>query len=158
MESLKWPFINFFLLFGFVIYKTKTPFFKYMIERQKEISENLNKSKVQAQEAAGKKAAVEARLASLESEKAKIFAEWKEKEVQQTAALKESSVRIIAQMKAEAEQNKKALEASIQAETALGFRRAVLAQALTKISQSLNPETHKKMNERFVKDVSGAEA
>ncbi len=159
MLKLILPAIHLFGLIGFIVYKTKTPFFQFMKDRQKDIFEGLNKSAKQAADAASRKKEIELKLSSLESEKSAIASEWKQKEAAHAAALKDSSVRIIAQMRAESEQNKKAMAASLGAETMAGFKKAVLAQAQAKISQSLNAETHQKLNERFLSDVaSGMEA
>jgi len=113
--------------------------------RRVEIFEGLNKSKNQAKAAADRRKEVETKLASLDQEKAKIFTEWKEKEAIQAKAIQESSVRILAQLKVEGEQNKKSLEEQTRIAISRGFRRSVLAQAEQKIGQNLNAEVHSKI-------------
>ena len=153
MQALIFPAINFIILLSFIIYKTKAPFFQFMKKRHQDVFDGLNKSKVQAATAAAKKAEVELKLSKLDSEKATIQAEWKSKETQQIKALGESTERIMAQMKAEAIQNKKSLEVTLQSEMTRNFNRAVIAQAEQKIKAALNAETHAKINQTFVKDV-----
>jgi F0F1-type ATP synthase membrane subunit b/b' len=145
MEKLIWPAINLFGLVGFILYKTRTPFLEFVSGRRAEIFDGLNRSRAQAQETARRRKEVEAKLAGLDAEKAAIFAEWKEKELLQTQAIRESSVRVVAQMKREAEQSKMALEGQTRIAIERGFRKAVLAQAEQKIIQQLNPEVHSRI-------------
>ena len=159
MSALIWPAVNFILLIGFVVYKTKHPFRTFMIDRHKSVFEGLNRSKLQAAAAAQRKQEVEAKLANLDTEKVKITNEWIERQIQQVAAIRESSVRVIAQMHKEAEQNKSALEVSLRADMLRNFKRNVIAQAEAKIVQALNADTHSKVNQNFIHDVSiGASA
>ena len=83
-----------------------------------------------------------------------IASEWNERQAQQEAALRESSVRVIAQMKKEAEQNKKALDASLKADLLKAFRKNVLNQAESKIKSSLNPGLHASINQGFIQDLA----
>jgi F0F1-type ATP synthase membrane subunit b/b' len=145
VEKLLWPAINLFGLVAFLVYKTKTPFMDFVRGRRVEIFEGLNKSKNQAQAAADRRKEVEAKIATLDQEKNKIFSEWKEKETIQTRAIQESSARILSQLKVEAVQNKKSLEEQTRIAISRGFRRSVLAQAEQKIGQALNPEVHGKI-------------
>jgi F0F1-type ATP synthase membrane subunit b/b' len=145
VEKLLWPALNLFGLLAFLVYKTKGPFMDFVRGRRVEIFEGLNKSKNQAKAAADRRKEVETKLASLDQEKAKIFTEWKEKEAIQAKAIQESSVRILAQLKVEGEQNKKSLEEQTRIAISRGFRRSVLAQAEQKIGQNLNAEVHSKI-------------
>ena len=145
MEKLLWPAINLFGLVAFLVYKAKGPFMDFVRGRRVEIFDGLNKSKIQAQAAADRRKEIEAKIATLDQEKSKIFSEWKEKESTQTKAIQESSVRILAQLKVEAEQNKKTLEEQTRIAISRGFRRSVLAQAEQKIGQGLNAEVHSKI-------------
>jgi F0F1-type ATP synthase membrane subunit b/b' len=149
MEKLIVPAIHLALLIGFIVYKVKTPFGEFMRSRHKTVSDGLNRSKNQAIEAQAKKAEVEAKLAKLDSEKLKIDTESKERQTLQSKAIQEGSQRLIAQMKKESEQNKKALESSLGAEVRKAMGTLILAQAEQKIRQGLNPETHKRVNDRF---------
>ena len=153
MDTLIFPALNLLLLLGFLFYKTKHPFKHFMKKRHYDVFEGLNRSKVQAANAAQKKNEVEAKLANLDAEKASIIAEWKQLQAQQTAAARESSVRVVAQMRKEAEQNKKALGDSLQGDILRSFKRNVIAQAESKIKQALNAETHAQLNQNFTKEV-----
>ncbi len=154
MNTLIFPALNFILLLGFIIYKTKGPFFAFMRKRHLDVSEGLNKSKIQAAAAEARFKQVEFKLVGLEDEKRAIAHEWALRKQQQEKALRESSERVIAQMKHEAEQNKKALEITLQADMLKNFRRNVIAQAETKIKSSLNPEVHAQINQKFIQDVA----
>ena len=158
MLKLILPAIHLFGLVGFILYKTKSPFFQFMKDRQREISEGLNRSKTQANAAAERKKEIEAKLATLESEKALIVKEWEEKRIKQVQALQESSARVVAQTKREAEQNRVALEASVAAETLAEFKRAVLGRAMEKIQKSLTPEVQARLQEQFLNEISGGGA
>jgi F0F1-type ATP synthase membrane subunit b/b' len=159
MNTLILPALNFIILIGFIVYKTKHPFKQFMTNRHRDVFEGLNRSKVQAANAAQKQKEVEAKLANLDAEKVTIAGEWKERQAQQTVALHESSARVIAQMRKELEQNKHALEVSLQGDMLKNFKRNVIAQAEVKIKAALNPETHAKLNQEFTQEVGkGASA
>lgn len=157
MDKLILPAIHLAVLVGFIIYMVKTPFGEFIRSRHKEVSEGLNKSKTQAIEAEAKKKEVEAKLSSLDLEKQKILAEWKEREAAQLKAIQESSQRILAQMKHEAEQNKKALEEFYKSEALKSVGVLVLSMAEEKIRQGLNPESHHKINDRFAGELAVAQ-
>jgi F0F1-type ATP synthase membrane subunit b/b' len=154
MNTLIWPAVNLILLVGFVVYKTKHPFREFMVTRHKGIFEGLNRSKLQAASAAQRKKEIDAKLANLDAEKVVIANEWIERQIQQVAAVRESSVRVIAQMHNEAKQNKSALEISLQADMLRNFKRNVIAQAETKIAHALNPGVHGQINHNFIDEVS----
>lgn len=155
MLKLILPAIHLFGLVGFILYKTKGPFFQFMKERQREISEGLNRSKTQASAAAERKKEIEAKLAMLQSEKALIVKEWEEKRIKQVQALQESAARVVAQIKREAEQNRVALEAGVAAEALAEFKRAVLVRAMEKIQKSLTPEVQARLQKQFLSEISG---
>lgn len=125
-----------------------------MQKRYQDTFDALNRSKIQAAEAAARKKEVETKLSSLDSEKQKIIAEWKERGSQQAVAMKESSQRMVVQMKKESEQNRAALEQSYKEAMVKQFSKTVVAQAEAKIKQSLNEETHQGINQRFTQEVS----
>ena len=129
-----------------------------MHKRHRDVFEGLNRSKVQAAAAATKQKEVEIKFANLDSEKKLIDAEWKQREAQKMAALRESSARVIQQMRKESEQNKKALEITLQAETLRGFKKNVIAQAEAKIKAALNPEAHAKLNQGFIQELGSGVA
>ena len=159
MEHLLWPALNLTGLLVFIFIKTKGPFLNFVKGRRSEIFDSFNRSKVQLEEAARRRKAAEARFATLDSERKKIEQEWKEREGEQIAALQEGSRRIIAQMKVEAEQNKKGLEESTRKAIQIHFKKTVLNSAEQRILQSLNPDSHKKVNERLIGDLNrGASA
>lgn len=158
MLKLILPAIHLFGLVGFILYKTKSPFFQFMKDRQREISEGLNRSKTQANAAADRKKEIEAKLATLENEKALIAKEWEEKRIKQVQALQESSARVVAQTKREAEQNRIALEAGVAAEALAEFKRAVLGRAMEKIQKSLTPEVQARLQKQFLNEISGGGA
>ena len=136
MNTLILPALNLLLLLGFLVYKSKGPFLDFVRGRRLEIFDGLNRSKTQAEAAEKRRQEVEAKLSTLDQEKSRIFAEWKEKEAAQTKAVLESSARVLAQLKVEAEQNKKALEDQVRASIERNFRRAVIAQAEQKLSRA----------------------
>ena len=125
-----------------------------MQKRYQEVFDGLNRSKLQALEAEVKKKEVESKFASLESEKKRIALDWVDRQAQQTKAIRESTQRMMAQMKAESEQNKKALEQSYQQTILKNFTKTVLAQAEIKIKQTMTPEVQNNLNQRFVQEVS----
>jgi F0F1-type ATP synthase membrane subunit b/b' len=155
MLKLILPAIHLFGLVGFILYKVRGPFFEFMRVRQRDISEGLNRSRKQAQEAAERKREIESKLGALDREKETIAREWKEKLAQQGRALEESSVRIIEQMKREADQNRVALEAVVRKETVAAFRKAVLARAQEKIETALDADVHARLHAKFAQDLSG---
>jgi len=154
MEKLFWPAVHFFGLVAFIVYKTKGSFVHFMKTRHNEMSDGLNKAKIQAAEAASKKKEIEAKFATLEKEKSIIFAEWKDKEAIQIKAIKESSIKIISQMNTEAEQNKKALEDQIRNQVMKKIADQIIAQVEDKVKTGLNEQAHKGLIEQFVKGVS----
>jgi F0F1-type ATP synthase membrane subunit b/b' len=158
MMKLILPAIHLFGLVAFILYKVKTPFFRFLNDRQKEISDGLGRAKTQAESAARRKIEIEARLATLDREKALIAGEWKEKLARQTSALQDSSARVIAQMKREAEQNRKALEAAMGQDELLAFRRAVMKRASEKIESALDAGAHLRLREKFVREIQSSGA
>jgi F0F1-type ATP synthase membrane subunit b/b' len=159
MNTLIWPAVNLVILVGFVVYKTKHPFRVFMVTRHKSIFDGLNKSKLHAAAVAQKKKDIEAKLANLDAEKVEIANEWIERQIQQVAAVRESSARTVAQMHHEAKQNKHALEISLRADMLRNFKRNVIVQAEAKIAHALNSGTHGKINHNFIEEVStGASA
>ena len=154
MNKLILPAIHLIALLSFIVYKTKTPFVQFMQKRYQEVFDGLNRSKLQALEAEVKKKEVESKFASLESEKKRIALDWVDRQAQQTKAIRESTQRMMAQMKAESEQNKKALEQSYQQTILKNFTKTVLAQAEIKIKQTMTPEVQNNLNQRFVQEVS----
>jgi F0F1-type ATP synthase membrane subunit b/b' len=158
MMKLILPALHLFGLVAFILYKVKTPFFRFLIDRQKEISDGLGKAKTQAESAAKRKREIETRLATLDREKAIIATEWKEKLARQSAALQESSARVIAQMRREADQNRKALEAAMGRDELLAFRKAVMKRASEKIGSSLDAGVHARLREKFVSEIQSGGA
>ncbi len=158
MLKLILPAIHLFGLVGFILYKTKSPFFQFMKDRQRDISEGLNRSKTQANAAAERKKEIEAKLATLENEKAAIAKEWEEKSQKQARAVQDSAVRVIAQTRREAEQNRIALESGVAAEALADFKRAVMVRAMEKIQKSLNPEVQARLQKQFLNEISGGGA
>jgi F-type H+-transporting ATPase subunit b len=154
MEKLILPAVHLFGLVAFIIYKTKGSFVEFMETRHNEMSDGLNKAKIQAASAEAKKREIEAKFAGLEKEKNLIIAEWKEKEAAQIKAIKESSVKLLAQMTAEAEQNKKALEQQIKNQVMKKIADQIIAQVEEKVKKGLNDQAHKGMIDQFVKEVS----
>jgi F0F1-type ATP synthase membrane subunit b/b' len=154
MEKLFWPAVNLFMLLGFLGYKTKTPFFSYLRGRREEIFEGLNKSKSRLEEAKKRRADAEARIYRLGDESAAIAAEWSQKGFLQAEALRTGSIRVIAQMKLEAEQNRKTLMEQTKKSIQSSFRKTLLQAAEQKIVQSLNSAVHAKVNERLAGEVT----
>jgi len=154
MLKLILPAIHLFGLVGFILYKTKGPFFQFMKDRQRDISEGLNRSKSQAKAAAERKKEIENKLASLDGEKALIAKEWEEKRLKQVQVVQESTARVIAQARREAEQNRVALEAGVAADALGDFKRAVLARAMEKIQKALTPEVQSRLQKRFLNEIS----
>lgn len=154
MDKLILPAIHLIALLSFIIYKTKTPFIQFMQKRYQDTFDGLNRSKIQAAEAEKKKRDVEAKLSRLDAEKQSIVMEWKQREAEQVVALKESSARVIAQMKKESEQNKNALEQGFKNLMLKTFSKTVVAQAEAKIKQSLNVDVHHGINQRMTSELS----
>ena len=154
MEKLFWPALNLFGLLGFLAYKAKGPFFNFVHLRRSEIFEGLNKSKSQLQEASKRKAEVESRISGLDAETREITSEWERKSASQTETLRQGSLRVIEQMRIEAEQNKAALVEQTRDSIRGSFKKALLQAAEQKILQSLNSSVHAKMNERLAGEVS----
>jgi F-type H+-transporting ATPase subunit b len=154
MEKLILPAVHLFGLVAFIIYKTKGSFVQFMETRHTEMSDGLNKAKIQAASAAAKKKEIEAKFAGLENEKNLIIAEWKEKEAAQLKAIRESSAKLIAQMTIEAEQNKKSLEQQIRNQVMKKYAEQIIVQVEDKVKKGLNEQTHKGMVEQFINEVS----
>jgi F-type H+-transporting ATPase subunit b len=154
MEKLILPAVHLFGLVAFIIYKTKGSFVEFMETRHNEMSDGLNKAKIQAASAEAKKKEIEAKFAGLEKEKNMIIAEWKEKEAAQIKAIKESSTKLLAQMTTEAEQNKKALEQQIKNQVMKKIADQIIAQVEEKVKKGLDDQSHKGMIDQFVKEVS----
>ena len=110
MDKLILPVIHLSVLLGFIIYKAKAPFVEFMKKRHQDVSDGLNQAKIQAAQVDTKKREVEAKFASLQKEKEVIFSDWKERQEAQIKAVKESSVKLLSQMKVESAQNTKSLE------------------------------------------------
>ncbi len=158
MEKLLWPALNLLGLLGFLVYKTKGPFFTFVTSRRIEIFNGLNKSKAQLEDAEKKRSEAELRISRLGVETAEIASEWKQKSLVQADAVRQSSIRVIAQMKSEAEQNKLALLDATRASIRASFRKAVLNSAEQKIIQALNPELHAKANQRVLAEIMKGES
>lgn len=154
MAKLILPAIHLFGLVAFLVYKTKGSFITFMKTRHQEVSEGLNKAKLQAAEADARKKEVEAKFATLQREKDMIFADWKEREAAQMKSIKEASPKIIAQMNSEAEMNKKSLEQQIRAQVMKKMAEQIIGQVEQKVKSGLNDQVHKNLNDRFVKEVS----
>ncbi len=154
MKDLIFPAINLALLLGFLIWKLKTPAGTFVKTRHREVFEGLNRAKAQAASVAQRKAEIEAKLKNLDAERAAIAAEWKQRGSEQAKAIQEGSVRVVAQMRKEFEQNKAALAVTLQGEMLRVFRRNVISQAEAKIKQALNPEMHHKLNQQFVAEAA----
>lgn len=154
MEKLLLPAIHLFGLVAFIVYKTKGTFISYMKNRHLEVSEGLNKSKLQAAQADAKRKEVEAKFAGLQKEKDFIFSEWKEREAAQIKALKEASPKILALMSKESEQNKSSLEEQVKAQIMKKIADQIVIKVEENVKAGLNPQTHQGINDRFLKEVS----
>lgn len=154
MEKLILPAIHLFGLVAFIVYKTKGSFVEFMKNRHEEMSEGLNKAKTQAATVHARKKEIEAKLATLESEKNAIFAEWKAKEAAQLKAIQESTQKTIAQMSVEAEQNKKSLEQQIKNQIMKKVVGQVIAQVEEKVKKGLSDQSHRAMIDQFVSEVT----
>jgi F0F1-type ATP synthase membrane subunit b/b' len=130
-----------------------------MKQRHSDVFDGLSRSKLQAQSVAARKKDVEARLANLDAEKIQIADEWKLRAIEHGKSIQEGSVRVVAQMRSEAAQNKKALEVSLQGDILRTFRKNVLTQAESKIKQALNADVHTRVNQNFIQEAGkGASA
>lgn len=153
MDKLILPAIHLFALVGFIIYKTKTPFVGFVSNRHAQVKDGLNRAKIQAAEAGAKKREIEAKFAGLQKEKDSIFAEWKEKEQAQINAIKAAAPKILAQMKTDAEMNRKSLEEQMRAQIMKKVAEEVLTQVEQKVKDGLTSEKHASLNEQFSKEV-----
>jgi F-type H+-transporting ATPase subunit b len=153
VEKLIWPAINLFGLLGFIFYKTKGPFLDFVSLRRSEIFEGLNRSRIQAEEAARRRKEIETKLSSLEKERSAILDEWREKGVARSNALRERSKTLVVQMRAEAEQNKRALINATRLSIAASYRKSVLQQVEQKLQQALNAERHHKLNAAVIDQI-----
>jgi F0F1-type ATP synthase membrane subunit b/b' len=158
VEKLIWPAINLFGLLGFLLYKTRAPFLDFVRGRRTDIFEGLNRSRARAEAAQARRKEVEAKMLTLDHQKARILADWKEKEATQTRAILDSSARILAQIRLEAEQNKKTLEEQTRISVERAFRRTVVAQAEKKIASALSAEVHARMAAGLVSRLEGGNA
>ena len=154
MEKLILPAVHLFGLVAFIVYKTKGSFVDFMKTRHNEVSDGLNKAKIQAAEVSKKKKEIEAKFAGLEAEKEIIFSEWKAKEEAQVKTIKEYSSKALLQMNAEAELNKKALEQEIQDQIKRKIGEQILLQVEAKVKAGLNEQSHKSIIDQFVKEVT----
>lgn len=154
MEKLLLPAIHLFGLVAFLVYKTKGSFINFMKTRHIEVSDGLNKSKLQAAQADAKRREVEAKFAGLQKEKDQIFADWKEREAAQVKAIKDASPKILSQMSAEAEQNKKSLEAQVKAQIMKKMAEQIVNRVEENVKAGLNSQSHQALNDKFIKEVS----
>ncbi len=154
MEKLLLPAIHLFGLVAFIIYKTKGSFIEFMKTRHNEVSDGLNKSKLQAAQADARRKEVEAKFAGLEKEKESIFSEWKERESSQVKSIKEASPKILAQMSSESEMNKKSLEAQVKAQIMKKIADHIVTRVEENVKAGMNVQVHQGLNEKFVKEVS----
>ena len=154
MEKLILPAVHLFGLVAFIVYKTKGSFVEFMKTRHNEVSDGLNKAKIQAAEVNKKKVEIEAKFAGLEKEKETIISEWKAKESSQIKAIQESSAKAISQMSTEAEQVKKSLEQQFQDQIKKKIGEQILAQVEEKVKAGLGSQGHQTMVDQFVKEVS----
>ena len=154
MEKLLLPAIHLFGLVAFIVYKTKGSFVSFMKTRHLEVSDGLNKSKLQAAQADAKRKEVEAKFAGLQKEKEIIFSEWKEREAAQVKTIKESSPKILAQMSSESEMNKKSLEAQVKTQIMKKIAEQIVNRVEENVKSGLNSQVHQGLNEKFVKEVS----
>jgi len=154
MDKLILPVIHLSILVGFLVYKMKGPFVAYMKTRHGEVSDGLNRAKIQVAQADSKKKEVEAKFANLQKEKDLIFADWRERQEAQSKAIKESTPKVLAQMKIESEQNKKSLEEQIRGQVMKSIADQILARVEDKVKAGLTTESHKAINEQFMKEVS----
>ena len=154
MEKLLLPAIHLFGLVAFIVYKTKDSFIAFMKNRHTEVSDGLNKAKIQAAEVGAKTKEIEAKFANLQKEKDLIFSEWKEKETAHLNTIKEATPKLILKMDAEAEQNKKSLEGQIRSQIMKKIADQIIVHVEQKVKTGLNDQVHKGLNEKFVKEVS----
>ena len=154
MEKLLLPAIHLFGLVGFLVYKTKGSFINFMKTRHEEVSNGLNQAKIQAAQADARRKEVEAKFAGLQKEKEIIFAEWKEREAAQLKAIKEGTPKLIALMTAEAEQNKKSLEAQMKAQVMKKMADLIINRVEENVKAGLNPQAHQSINDKFMIEVS----
>lgn len=155
MTSLIFPALNLAILLGLLIYFLRSPLGKYVTTRREEIVAGLSRSKIQVLEAEAKRKEIEARFATLDSDKSVIFKEWKEREILQVKAIQESSERILAQMKKEADSNKIALEDFMNKDALNSAALYTIELTKKKMNERLNADSHRKINERFSQEVAG---
>jgi hypothetical protein len=72
--------------------------------------------------------------------------------------MQESAVRVIAQTRREAEQNRVALESGVASEALSDFKRAVMVRAMEKIQKSMSPEIQSRLQKQFLNEISGGGA
>ena len=154
MEKLILPAVHLFGLVAFIVYKTKGSFVDFMKSRHDEVSDGLNRAKIQAAEVNKKKLEIEAKFSGLEAAKESIFTEWKAKEEARLKAIKESAAKAIAQMTSEAEISKKSLEQQFQDQIKKKIGEQILAQVEEKVKAGLNQQSHHALIEQFTKEVS----
>lgn len=154
MSSLILPAIHLGVLLGFIFYKVRSPFGQYLKERYESTVNALESSKKQAALLDSKKKEVELRFAQLESEKKKVFESWKAQEEGQVKAIRESSVRVLEQMKKDAEMSRAGLETAVRAEAIKTLAEHTIVLAEEKIKQKLNADVQKRLQDKFVLEVS----
>jgi F-type H+-transporting ATPase subunit b len=97
------PFINFILLFGFIIYKIKKPLGDFFVKKSHGIEETLKRAELKSHESKSLFELASKRLSSLPSEMSKLEAE-----------VESETNQIIKGLKAEAEETKKKQETDLQ--------------------------------------------
>lgn len=156
MDTLILPALNLGVLLAFLIYKLKSPLGQYVTSRHKEVIDGLDRTRKSVADAKLRRAEIEAKLARLDDEKKSIFNEWKEREAMQSAALKESSSRVLQQMMSDVANNKIAMVETMKIDLLKSTGALTVKMIEEKVKQKLNADTHQKINQALSKELVGA--
>ncbi len=156
MNQLFFPALHFAALIAFLTYKMSPAFGDFIRSRHLIITEGLSKSEAQAKLAQDRRKEVELKVSRLGAQKEELVNEWKKREVEQIALVRESSKKVLGQMKLDAERNQKSLEEQFRGDTLKSVGRMILARAVDKITKSMSVEKNQKLNEDFIRQIAGA--
>ena len=156
MNTLLFPAIHFVALIGFLTYKLSPSFSEFIRSRHLLIAEGLSKSEAQAKLALERQKEVEQKISRMGEQKNSVVAEWKKREAEQIAMIRESSQKVLQQMKIDSERNQNHLLEQLRGETIKSIGRLIMNRAMEKISLNMTSEKRQKLNQEFIGQIQGA--
>lgn len=145
-----WKWVNFAILaglLGWAIAKNAGPFFQGRIA---EIQKDINEAREVKAEADARAAAIEKRLANLDSELATLRSDARREMESEAARIQDETKRIVARSGEQAEQEIASLAKAAETELRRETSRLALGLAEQKLKARMSPEAEQALAERFV--------